>query len=53
MQRNTKLGEWKEIEAGRIRPFKERRKKMLDEGLQEKECGVVRLPPCRGAKPLF
>lgn len=39
--------EWKEIEAGRLRPPK--KKNLLDETLQEEECGVVRLPPCQGA----
>lgn len=44
-----KTVEWKEIEAGRLRPPK---KKNPDETLQEEECSIVRLPLCRGALDL-
>lgn len=49
-----KTVEWKETEAGRLRPEKkgERKKNHLDESLQGVECCVVRLPACRGALSL-
>ena len=47
-----------EIEAGRLRPEEEgegkkkkRKKNLVDESLRGEECGLVRLPACRGTFP--